>query len=1160
MSAAGMLSELQRLGVEISAGGGQLRYRAPKGTVTVELRDELAAHKHELLSLLLSREPAFGGPSEGRRYRLSAAQEGLWFMHQLVPDSGLYNESAALRVRGALKIVAMTQALCEVVRRHQALRTAIDTFEGEPYQSVARAVRLCLPLIDLSGLAESDGKEEGQKLAVAQARRPFNLARPPLVNVSVLAHGPVEYVVALSLHHIICDGWSKGILVKELGRLYCSWQRGEQCDLPVQRLQYSDYALWQRRQIDSGELDGEIDYWKNELNDWVQVLELPADRPRGPLTTYRGASVTLRLTSEESRGLKELSRAHGVTQYTTLLAAWQTLLGHYSGQDRLIVGTVAANRAHASFENVIGLVVNTVVIKGDLSGNPSFSEMLVRVRDASIGAFENQELPFEKVVASLALERDASRIPLVEVMLVVEQGLSGQVELSNLTVEEEHVESGLAKYDLMLVLREKDGGFEGRIEFNTDIFDQTRINRMAAHFTGILAAAVSGPDRTIWDLTALGESEAHLLLREWNDTATVYHEYVSDRGAYPAHRMFEEQEKMVPDAVAVANDQGYLTYRELNERANRLSRYLKGRGAGPDVPVGICAGRTFDTLIGILAILKADGAYMPLDPEYPAERLQFMLAEAEVGIVLTERHLASRLPIGNSQFVFLDRDLDWASGCGSENPQRRAAGKNLAYVIHTSGSTGKPKGVCLSHEALTNLLQWRRTGLPARVRSLQFASFTFDVSFYEIFATWALGGTVLIVSQEQRLDIPALGRFLSEHEVEAAVLPVTVLQELAKEHEFCPMRLDAMREITTAGEQLQITPSIIKFFESFQACRLNNHYGPSESHVVTEFPMGPEPWGWNPHPPIGEPIDNCRTYVLDNEFRAMPIGVTGELYIGGAQLARGYLNQTGSTAERFLPDPHGSWPGERIYKTGDLARWREDGQIDYLGRLDHQVKIRGFRVELGEIESILNEHPLVREAVVVTRDDSPGNIRLVAYVARNRGEQVTRNELRAYLKQRLPEHMIPSAFVVMNALPLTPNGKVDRMALTLSSPPVSGEEDFMPARTPAEELVAGVWSQALGVQKVGINSNFFGLGGHSLVATRVILRLREIFRINLPVRAIFAAPTVDGVVNAMSALWGGREIVEEIAWTFQQVEQLPDQQVQSLLAQGEGGMPRSQCG
>lgn len=1174
MMATAFLTTLQSLGVEVSAASEQLRYRDPQGLLTPALREHIARHKEVLLAALRQSDvaqpvslrndsckhndrrkllacatwqatseepPAVRLPVVVDRYPLSPAQERLWFMDQLVTDSALYNEALALRLSGALNIPALADALNEVVRRHEALRTSFAAVDGQPCQHIYATSNLEVRCFELRHLP--DKACAARALAREFAGKPFKLNQPPLIRAGLLTLAPDEHLLVFGLHHIICDGWSSGILLQEMSQLYNAYCRGEASPLPEPALQYSDFTLWQRQRINRGELDSEMQYWQQQLGPSLPVMELPADRPRPLVPSYRGASLGFELCREISQEVKDLSRANGVTTFMTLLAAWQVLLGRYCAQDEVVVGTVAANRSHAGLEQIIGLMVNTLPIKGELTDNPTFQQLLARVKEVAIGAYQHQELPYEKLVAELAVQRDVSRRPIIEMMLVMEQGLTRQVEWNGLTVSEAKIDTETAKYDLMISLQEKGDRFAGRIEYATDLFDEPRIRRIAESYQRLISAIVAQPDQRVKDLPLLTESEQRLLI-EWNDTAVPYADHKN------IHQMFEEQVARMPDAIAAVYEAEHLTYHELNGRANQWADHLRRSGVAPGSLVGLCVERSLDMTIGVLAILKAGGAYLPLDPAYPKDRLSFMLADAQSAVLLTQKHLLERLPDHQATVVCMDSDRSVIKDRCREDSAAAATTDDLAYVIYTSGSTGRPKGTSLPHGALVNLIRWHAAAFRPLPRSLQFASPSFDVSFYEMFTTWAAGGTLFIITEESRMDIPALAGFLADHAIEKAVLPVVVLQQLAEEHRFRGQRLTSLREVITTGEQLQITRPVVNLFTDFRLCSLHNHYGPSETHVVTAYSLNAVPDSWPAHPCIGKPIANAQMYILDQHLNLAPLGTLGELHIGGVSLARGYLHRPDLTAERFVPNPFSRRSGQRLYKTGDLVHYLNDGSIAFIGRADHQVKVRGFRVELGEIEAVLNQHPAVRESVVVTRETAPGHQHLVAYVAADRKQRVTADDLRAHLRERLPEHMLPAAYITMEKLPLTANGKIDRSALTLSyRPSVAQPEDLVQARTPAEELVAKIWREVLDVEKIGINSNFFSLGGHSLLASQIILRLREIFCVDIPVRGMFEAPTVSGIVKVLSGIWGGREIVEEIAWTYSQVEQLSDQDTEAFLAQ-----------
>ena len=721
------------------------------------------------------------------------------------------------------------------------------------------------------------------------------------------------------------------------------------------------------------------------------------------------------------------------------------------------------------------------------------------------------------------------------------------LQLAGLTIQSLETDRGTAKFDLTLSITESPAGsLAGALEYNTTLFDSDRIKRMLQHYEVLLAGIVTDPEQSLARLPLLTESEKQQSLIEWNETTILY-------PCQPiVHELFETQVDRTPDNVAVVFEEQQLTYAELDGRANQVARCLREMGVAADVPVGIMMERSIDMVVGMLGILKAGGAYVPLDPAYPTERLLFMLEDAQARILVSQRSLRDRLPVSDLKVVCLDEDRDVIAAQSTERPLSGVVGDNLGYVIYTSGSTGKPKGIGLSHAALGNLIEWHFSLLSRGARTLQFASLSFDASFHEIFSTWCSGGTLFIVPEWVRADMAGLMRFISDAEIEKVILPVVVLQQLAEKYKSQPQLFAGIRELVTTGEQLQITTPIVDLFTQLADCTLHNHYGPSESHVVTAYTLAQKPLTWASHPAIGRPISNTQIYILDQFMNPVPAGVPGELYIGGIALARGYINRPDVTAEKFIPDPFSREPGARLYKTGDQARYLRDGNIEYLGRIDHQVKIRGFRVELGEVEAVLGQHPDVQEVVVMAREDTPGNRRLVAYVITDAQKANLTSQLQTFLREQLPEYMVPSAFVLLDEFPLTANGKVDRRALPVPDRlRPEAEEAYVAPRNAAEEIVAGIWMQVLDIEKVGVHHNFFHLGGHSLLATQVISRMRSAFQLELdqlPLRQLFETPTVAGLVEALTRIWGGTDVIESIAQTLKQLEQFSDDEVELLLA------------
>ena len=1053
---------------------------------------------------------------------LSFAQQRLWFLDQLEPNSLLYNISRAVRLRGSLNVQALQQALDAIVARHEALRTTFAAVDGNPVQVIAKNRLVELPVMDLNEHPDTECEMAVQRLLKAEAQRPFNLAQDVMLRATLLRLGETEHVLLLTVHHIAADGWSMGVLCRELSLLYDAFSTGSLAPLPQLPIQYADFARWQRQWLQGDVLNAQLSYWKQQLGGNLPVLALPTDRPRPPIQTFRGAEQSLVLSGPLSESIKSLSRREDVTLFVTLLAAFNTLLHRYTGQvedsrlagDDIVVGSPIANRNRMEIEGLIGFFVNTLVLHTDLSGNPTFRQLLCRVREVALGAYAHQDLPFEKLVEELQPERDLSRNPLFDVMFILQNAPSQPLALSGVTVSPLAVENEAAKFDLTLSLVVEAEGLRATLEYNTDLFNRDTITRLLGHYHTLLQGIVANPEQRLSDLPLLTAAEQHQLLVRWNDTQTDYPRDLC------VHHLFEAQVESTPYATALVFDNQQLTYQELNAQANQLAHALIKRGVKPDVLVGICVTRSVEMVIGLLGILKAGGVYVPLDPMYPSDRLAFMLSDTQTPVLLTQQRLLEELPAHQAKVICLDSEWEVIAQESEENPISSTSAENLAYVIYTSGSTGTPKGVSMSHRPLCNLLWWQlhSSTHPRGTRTLQFASLNFDVSFQELFSTWYAGGTLVLIAEELQRDAVGLLHLLKNERVERLFLPFVALQQLAgavAHHAPVPT---CLREVITAGEQLRITQQIVSFFSRLKDCQLYNQYGPSESHVVTAFNLTGPPEDWPTLPPLGRPIANTQIYLLDSHLHPVPAGIPGELYIGGVGLARGYLNHPKLTAEKFIPNPFSEDAEARLYKTGDLARYLPDGNIEFLGRLDHQVKIRGFRIELGEIETVLSQHTAVRENVVMAWEDSPGDKRLVAYLVPAVKPPPTVSELRSFLREKLPEYMVPSVFMFLDALPLTPNSKVDRRALPApdqTRPEL--KEAFVPPRTPVEELIACIWAEVLGVKQVGAYDNFFELGGHSLLATQVISRMRDIFPVELPLRRIFETHTVAGIAESIGA-------------------------------------------
>jgi amino acid adenylation domain-containing protein len=1043
---------------------------------------------------------------------LSFAQQRLWFFDQLEPGLSAYNIPAAVRFQGPLNLAALERSLNEIVKRHESLRTTFGKVDGRPTQVIAPTLTIKLPVVDLRKLPASEQEAEVRRLVTAEAQRAFDLSQGPLIRCTVLRLGDEEHVGLLTMHHIISDGWSTGILVREVATLYVAFCAGGSSPLPALPIQYADFAHWQRQWLQGEVLETQIAYWKKQLANAPALIDLPTDHPRPAVQTFRGAHQSLVLPKHLQEGFKTLSRQEGVTLFMTLLAAFKVLLYRYTSQDDLIVGTPIANRNRLETEGLIGFFVNALVLRTDLSGNPSFRELLRRVREVCLGAYGHQDLPFDRLVEELHVKRDLSRNPLFQVMFVMHNAPLRTVELPGLTLSPVEGDSETAHFDLTLQIMDTEQGLTAAFVYNTDLFEAGTIARMLGNFQTLLEAMVADPEQRLSDLPLLTEAERQQLLVEWNSTKTDCPRDVC------IHQLFEAQAERTPDVVAVVFEAEQLTYAELNRRANQLAHHLRALGVGPEVLVAICLERSLEMVIGLLGILKAGGAYVPLDPAYPKERLAFMLKDAQVPVLLTQERLVAGLPEHDTKVICLDSDWETIARENGENPGVSTLPENLAYVIYTSGSTGQPKGVLVSHHSIAGHCRnaQRYYELDSRDVVLQFASLSFDVSLEEILPTLIVGARLVIMGTN--VWHPAeFHRKISEFGLTVLNLPTAYWQELAREWAGVTELVPNIRpRLFIVGGDTML-PNVLKLWQRtpVSSIRLLNAYGPTETTITaTAFEVAPRPNENTTYQrvPIGRPFANRAIYILDRHDNPVPIGVPGHLHIGGEGLARGYLNQPELTAERFILDPFRTEPGARMYKTGDLARYRPDGNIEFLGRADDQVKIRGFRIELGEIETVLGQHPAVREAVVLAREDAPGEKRLVAYVVADSSA----DELRCFLKDKLPEYMVPAVVVLLEALPVTPNGKVDRRALPApdrSRPDL--EKAFVAPRDDIELQLARIWEEVLGVRPVGVRDNFFELGGHSLLAVRLFSLIEKRLGKKLPLTTVFQGATVEHLAGIL---------------------------------------------
>ncbi|KGC09274.1 hybrid non-ribosomal peptide synthetase/type I polyketide synthase [Burkholderia gladioli] len=1092
----------------------------------------LAAFAHRLAALDPAGEaPPLVAAERPELLPLSFEQQRLWFLDQLHPDSTLYHVPVALRVAGAFDVAAFQGALEAVVARHEVLRTAFAVERGVPTQRIAAARGLAVPLVDLAALPAGQAEPEAQRLVREAASLPFDLAAGLPLRCTIVRLGPLDHVIALTLHHIAFDGWSTGVLIREIRELYEARTQQRPPRLAPLPLQYADFALWQRGWLDGSLLEGKLDYWRRQLAGASARLALPTDRPRPAVQSLRGATQAFTVPRQTADALRRVGREAQTTLFTTLYAAFQVLLWRYSGEVDICVGTPVANRNHLETEALVGFFVNTLVLRTPLDPLEGFDALLRRARDTALAAYAHQDVPFERLVEELNPQRELSHSPLYQVMLVLQNAPADELSLGDLEIRPYALGGVTAKCDLTLNVDEDASGLACRFEYCADLFDATTIERMAAQFQQLLEEVVNAPSRAVGMLPLVDQTTRAALLREaLGETVALAHPTI------PA--LFAERVAAHPRAIAVeAGEQGEfaLTYAELDARANRLAQGLRALGVGPDVPVALCAQRSAEMVVGLLGILKAGGAYLPLDPDYPPERLDYLVEDARpralVGDAGLIAALAARLPSPPPSIALDAATLDaWPA----EPPPLALHGDHLAYLVYTSGSTGQPKGVAITHRNVARLVH--RNGYfdaAAAPRVLQFASLNFDAATFEIWAPLLNGGT-LVMAAPQRHSLERLAATLVERRIDMLWLTASLFDQMVERH--LPA-FASVRHVLTGGEALSL-PHVRRFLEAGFATRLTNGYGPTESttfaccHAIEPASLGAQ------SVPIGRPIANTRAHVLDARGEPVPVGIAGELWLGGEGLARGYLNRPDLSAERFVPDPFAA-DGSRLYRTGDLVRRLPDGTLDYVGRIDSQVKIRGFRIETGEIEAVLLAMPWVAGAAVAVIEDEDGERRLAAYVVRRpEAREVDPGGLRGLLRQRLPEYMMPSAFVELDALPLTANGKIDLRALPAPSFAADRAEHVAP-RTPLEELLAGIWARVLKLDRVGVHDNFFDLGGHSLSATQVVAELREHLPMELPLRAFFEAPTIEAFAQVVETL-----MVEHL-------QGMSEDDAQRLLAQEE---------
>lgn len=1043
--------------------------------------------------------PAGGDPEEGSYvFPVTFAQRRLWFLDRLQPGNTFYLIAWSIRISGPLQVAALRQSLNEIIRRHEILRTTFGLQEGEPVQVVRPSLELKLPLVDLSG--RGDREAEALRLAAAEAKQPLDLEKGPLVRGQLLCLGAEEHVLLLTMHHIIFDGGSRHVFVRELSESYEAFCQGREPSLPDLPLQYADFAVWQREHLEGKKLEEQCAYWKRQLEGAPATLALPTDRPRPAVQSYRGAVRSFAIPRAVTAELSERFQASGASLFMTLLAGFNALLARYSGQSEIVVGTPIAGRNRVEIEGLIGLFANTLALRTSLAGDPTFRELVGRVKETALGAYAHQDAPFERLVEELQPERSLSYNPIFQVMFSLQNAGRATFRLAGLELKPLGAPADTAKFDLSVFLAESPAGMQGHIEYNTDLFDGATIERLLGSYQTLLGAAAENPERRISELPLLTAAERKQILGAWNDTAMAYPRELC------LHQWIEQQAARTPDQTAGIFGDERISYSELNRRANQLAHYLCRMGVQQETLVGVSLERSLEMLVAVLGVLKSGGAYVPLDPAYPKERLGHVLEDSRAPLVITQQRLAAGLPEFAGRTICIDAEWPQIAVEAADNPAGAADCERRAYVLYTSGSTGKPKGVEITHRNLVNFLasMQQEPGLRSSDVLLAVTTLSFDIAGLELYLPLVTGATVVVASRDDAADAGCLMALLEKWQP-------TVLQATPATWWMLiegGWQGNAQLKALCGGEAM---PAELANKLMSRCGELWNMYGPTETTIWSTVKRVGEPQTGTVS--IGRPIGNTTVYVLDAAMEPVPVGVAGELYIGGDGVARGYFQRPELTAEKFLRDPFVE--GARVYRTGDLARFLADGSLQFLGRQDHQVKIRGFRIELGDIEAVLGRHPSVKECAVSAREDTPGDKRLVGYVVADANRPAQPQELRAWIREHLPEYMVPSAMVLMERFPLTPNGKVDRKNLPAPDYALEARPARVAPRTPLEEKLAAVWSKVLKVPNIGVRDNFFDLGGHSLMAVQLFQQMQAATGKTLHLNVLFTAPTIEELARIL---------------------------------------------
>jgi len=1093
--------------------------------------ESLSANKRQLLELLLKEKASKKEslPEKATAVKIprrqkfspgpvSSAQQRLWFIDQLDPGTPAFNIPAAVRLLGSLDIEVLENCFNEIIKRHEALRTSFAADAGLPVQVIAPSVKFEIPILDIRELPEAEQMVHVERLITSECQRSFDLTRSPLLRATLVVLNERDHVLVMMMHHIIGDVWSVRVVMKELAALYEAFSAGRPSPLPELPIQYCDYSTWQREWLQGEALQSQLAYWKQKLSGMAEALELPTDRPRPPVQSIWGAKHFLKIPQQLTDALRAIAQEEKASLFMTLLAGWKVLLHRYTGQSDIVVGAPVANRNRSEFEGMVGFFVNSLILRTDLSGDPSFRELLRRVRETTFEAFANQDFPFERLVEVLQPTRSMSRNPLFQSDFILQNSPRSAYQVTGLTFEALPVQNGTAQLDLTLDLWEEPEGIGGWLEYDTDLFDPSTAARLVGNYINLLERIAAEPDQQISRYSLITDADRIRLLNEWNATAR---DYQLD-AAFP--RLFEAQVERTPDAIAVICGPGQLKYAELNQRANLLARLLVEQGVGAESVVGLFMRRDINLMISILAVLKAGGAYLPLDPDYPAQRVRTILEQSGARLVVTAREF-----LGTLNEVCDDREVPVVVVEDALEQQRetqnlppRSLPDNLAYIIYTSGSTGVPKGVMIHHRGMVNHL-WANIEALSMTESdvlAQTASQCFDISVWQFLAPLIIGGRVVIFPDEITQDPP---RLLSEvdragvtvFEIVPSLLQVALADMKAQKHK---PELRSLRWLLPTGEEAPVA-LCREWLRTYPNVPLMNAYGPSEcSDDVTLAPIHEPPDESVSRVSIGTPVGNLQVAIVDPELNLLPVGVPGELCVRGVGVGRGYLSLPSRTASVFIPDPFSREPGARMYRSGDRAKYLPDGSIEFLGRMDHQVKVRGHRIELGEIEAVLSQVPGVSEAVVIVREDTPGDARLVGYVIWEANAEMNSADVRGQLRKQLPDYMAPAALVTLERMPLSPNGKVDRKALPAPEAASQDNQNFIGPRNPTEEVLTAIWSEILNTERIGVEDNLFEHGAHSLLVTQVISRIRKVFKVEPPLRLFFECPTIGGMARAIETL------------------------------------------